>query len=513
MAEKVLFNSDTYLEGHSDKITYQISNVKAKNITHIKMPLFEALVKYAKQDVTPFDVPGHKMGAQMTPFKMAVGDMTMQMDVNSMKELDLLSHPQSVIKEAQELAAKAYNADQAFFLVNGTTVGIQAMIMSVVGPKDTILVPRNCHKSVMNGLILSGAKPIFIQPEMDLAFGISHGISVERIIKGLDENPKAKALLVTYPTYFGSLNDLETICDIAHERGVVVIVDSAHGAHLPFMPGKMKDPMKAGADAVTYSMHKTGGSLTQSSLMVMQGDRISATKLQKVLNMLQSTSANYLLMSSIDAARSELAMYGKDRYKKLRPIVSEAIEAIEAFGDYEVLKSDYIKDKFYQTYDWTKLVIRVNDIGLTGFEVYTIMKEEYGIQLELAEGYVVMAVISTADTRESIGRLVDALMDVRRCYKKESQHFDAHVMTCSINELACSPRDAFYADNEVVSIDDAIGRISADSIMIYPPGIPLIIPGEVISEAVVQHYHYYNETLGNVLTEEKMPHQIKVLKD
>ena len=153
------------------------------------------------------------------------------------------------------------------------------------------------------------------------------------------------------------------------------------------------------------------------------------------------------------------------------------------------------------------------DISLTDFEVNTILKQEYGIQMELAEGYVVMAVISTADTRESIGRLVDALMDIRRRYKKASQHFDAHVMTCSINELACSPRDAFYADNEVVGIDEAVGRISADSIMIYPPGIPLIIPGEVISEAVVQHYHYYNETLGNVLTEEKMPHQIKVLKD
>ena len=507
-----MITTDTHLEGHTDKITYQISNVKPKNLTQTKMPLFEALVKYAKQDVTPFDVPGHKMGAQMTPFKMTVGEMTMQMDVNSMKELDLLSHPQSVIKEAQELAAKAFNGDQAFFLVNGTTVGIQTMVMSVVGPNDEILVPRNCHKSVMSALILSGAKPIFVQPEMDLSFGISHGISVERVEKALDENPKVKALLVTYPTYFGSLNQLEEICDIAHARNVVVIVDSAHGAHLPFMPGKLRDPLSAGADCVTYSMHKTGGSLTQSSIMVMQGDRISATKLQKVLNMLQSTSANYLLMSSIDAARSELALYGKDRYKKLRPIVSEAIEMIESFGDYEVLKADYVKNNFEQSYDWTKLVIRVNDIGLTGFEVYSILKEQYGIQLELAEGYVVMAVISTADTRESIQKLVDALMDVRKKYKKAKQHFDPHVMTYKINKLICSPRDAFYADNEVVSIDDAVGRISADSIMIYPPGIPLIIPGEEISEAVVQHYHYYNETLGNVLTEEKMPHQIKVLK-
>jgi arginine decarboxylase len=507
-----MITTDTHLEGHTDKITYQISNVKPKTLTQTKMPLFEALVKYAKQDVTPFDVPGHKMGAQMTPFKMTVGEMTMQMDVNSMKELDLLSHPQSVIKEAQELAAKAFNGDQAFFLVNGTTVGIQTMVMSVVGPNDEILVPRNCHKSVMNALILSGAKPIFVQPEMDLSFGISHGISVERVEKALDENPKVKALLVTYPTYFGSLNQLKEICDIAHARNVVVIVDSAHGAHLPFMPGKLRDPLSAGADCVTYSMHKTGGSLTQSSIMVMQGDRISATKLQKVLNMLQSTSANYLLMSSIDAARSELALYGKDRYKKLRPVVSEAIEMIESFGDYEVLKADYVKKNFDQSYDWTKLVIRVNDIGLTGFEVYSILKEQYGIQLELAEGYVVMAVISTADTRESIQKLVDALMDVRKKYKKAKQHFDPHVMTYKINKLICSPRDAFYADNEVVSIDDAVGRISADSIMIYPPGIPLIIPGEEISEAVVQHYHYYNETLGNVLTEEKMPHQIKVLK-
>lgn len=190
----------------------------APKLDHNQLPLFQTLVQYARRDVTPFDVPGHKMGARMNPLRMVLGDMTMRMDVNSMKELDLLSHPQSVIKEAQELAADAFGADHAYFLVNGTTIGIIAMILAAVKPGETLLVPRNCHKSVMNGIILSGAKPIFIQPEVDLHFGIAHGVSVKNVRKALNENPETKAILVTYPTYFGVMNELVVICELAHER-------------------------------------------------------------------------------------------------------------------------------------------------------------------------------------------------------------------------------------------------------------------------------------------------------
>ncbi|WP_236686944.1 aminotransferase class I/II-fold pyridoxal phosphate-dependent enzyme [Ornithinibacillus contaminans] len=478
-----------------------------------KMPLFDALVQYAKQDVTPFDVPGHKMGSTMTPLKQVLGEMTLRMDVNSMKELDLLSHPQSVIKEAQELAAAAFGADHAYFLVNGTTVGIQAMIMAVCKPGDTLLVPRNGHKSVMDGIILSGARPVFIQPEVDYHFGISHGVSIGSVERAIQEHPEAKALLITYPTYFGSMSDLQAICQLAHANDVTVIVDSAHGAHLPFMSDDMIDPISAGADAVTISMHKTGGSLTQSSILLVKEERVAPEAIQKLLSMLQTTSANYLLMSSLDVARRELVMNGSERLHQLRPTIDAAIAELETNSRYEVLKPDYVTKHFQQSYDWTKLVIRVNGIGLTGFDVYTMLKESYGIQMELAEGYVVMAVISNADTAESIGKLVNALQDIERRFGQQNVIMSTNVTADQVNQLVISPREAFYAEQESVFIDDAIGRISADTLMIYPPGIPLVIPGELISEEVVQQYHYYRETLGEVLIEAKEANHITVVKE
>lgn len=477
-----------------------------------RMPLFEALVNYAKQDVTPFDVPGHKMGLQSNPLKWILGEMTLRMDVNSMKELDLLSHPESVIKEAQQLAAQAFHVDSAYFLVNGTSVGILAMILATCKQGDTLIVPRNCHKSVMNGIILSGAKPVFIQPEVDQHFGIAHGISVENVKSALIENPQAKALLVTYPTYFGSMNNLQEICKLAHDRNVTVLVDSAHGAHLTFLPDA-HDAIKAGADAVTISMHKTGGSLTQSSLLLLQEQRINPNHLQKVLNMLQTTSANYLLMSSLDVARRDLAVFGRQRFHTLKPIVYAAIKEIENNSRYEVLKAEYVQQNFKQSYDWTKLVIRVNDIGLTGFEVYTILKQQYGIQLELAEGYVIMAVISSVDTNETIGKLVQALKHIEQYHAKKETIQSAHVTANQINKLAMTPQQACNSETETISIYDAIGRISADSLMIYPPGIPLIIPGEVISVEVVELYNFYFLNFGNVLIEAKEKNHIMVVKE
>ena len=479
--------------------------------TQNQTPLYDALVKYAKSDVTSFDVPGHKRGRDDYPLMETLGEMTLKMDANSMKELDLLSHPESVIQQAQQLAAEAFNVDHAYFLVNGTTVGILAMILATCKPGDVIIVPRNCHKSVMNGIILSGARPVFIQPEVDKHFGVAHGISITQVKAAMNDYPNAKAILVTYPTYFGAMNDLQTICQLAHAQNMAVLVDSAHGAHLSFCPDAV-DAVAAGADAVTISMHKTGGSLTQSSMLLLQGKRLNPAHMQKVLNMLQTTSANYLLMSSLDVARRELALFGQERFQQLKPIVLRTIDAIEHQTSYEVLKADYVETYFKQHYDWTKLVIRVNGLGLTGFEVYTLLKEKYNIQAELAEGYVVMCVISHMDTAKSLQKLVHALKDIELTYAKPEPLQMEGVVISHINDLAMTPQQASYADGEILLIDEAIGRISKDSIMIYPPGIPLVIPGEVISEQVVALYHFYSRNIGNVLTETTKKNTINVVK-
>lgn len=475
-----------------------------------KTPLYNALVNYANSDVTPFDVPGHKRGLGH-PMAETLGEMTLKMDVNSMSELDLLSHPVSVIKEAQSLAAQAFQADEAYFLVNGTTVGILAMILSTCQPGDQIIVPRNCHKSVMNGIMLSGAIPLFIQPEVDRHFGIAHNITFEQIQEAIIHYPNVKALLVTYPTYFGAMNELQAICKFAHENGVVVLVDSAHGAHLSVMD--KLDAITAGADLVTVSMHKTGGSLTQSSLLLQKGTRVKQMKVQKVLNMLQTTSASYLLMSSLDIARREFALNGETQFIVLKPIVEEAIAQIEKNSKYEVLQSQYLMHHFKQQFDWTKLVIRVNELGLSGFEVYKLLKQQYDIQAELAEGYVVMFVISYADTEQSLSKLVTALKDIETRYAKKDSLQLSMVVNDEKNTLAMTPQRAHYANQEIVAVEQAIGRISAETVMIYPPGIPLIIPGEVITKNVVKLYNYYSRNIGNVLSENEYQDKITVVKE
>lgn len=480
-------------------------------LTQADAPLFEALVRYADSGTVPFDVPGHKMGAADTPFRDTIGAKALKMDVNSMAELDLLSHPKSVIKDAQDLAAQCFGADQAFFLVNGTTSGIHVMILSACRPGETLLVPRNCHKSVIDGMILSGVNPVFMEPDVDNHFGISHGVSVETAADALDKHPEAKAMLLTYPTYFGSMTDLSAICRLAHEAGVLVLVDAAHGAHLRFMTS-MTDPVAAGADLVTVSMHKTGGSLTQSSLLLVQGERVSSEKVRKVTGMLQSTSASYLLMSSLDASRRELALHGSLGYEKLQPLLADAIEAIEAGGSYEVVKEPQLHSQFAQSHDWTKLVIRVNGLGLSGFEVYSLLKQRYGIQMELAEGYVVMAVITPADTEQSIGRLVAALRDIERTERTEYVLHSAWTVAGTVPELAMTPREAFYGEQETVPVEEAAGRISADTLMIYPPGIPLVLPGERITGEVIQQYRYYEQAAGAVLSGTKQPGSVTVVK-
>ncbi|GEK34433.1 aminotransferase class I/II-fold pyridoxal phosphate-dependent enzyme [Kurthia sibirica] len=477
------------------------------------MPLFNALVNYANAHALAFDVPGHKMGMLQSPLSDVLGEMTMRMDVNSMQELDLLSHPQSVIGHAQQLAAQAFSADEAFFLVNGTTVGILAMIMAVCAPGDSIILPRNAHRSVIDGLMMSGAKPIFVQPVIDERFGIAHGVSELAVKDALYDHPQAKVLLLCYPSYFGSMSQLAKICQLAHEQQVTVIVDAAHGAHLGFMNEDFLDVMMAGADMATVSMHKTGGSLTQSSMLLVNNTRVNSNHVKKILNMLQTTSANYLLMSSLDVARQQLVLHGREHFKRLKPLVEKAIATIESAGRMEVLKESYMQRQFAQNHDWTKLVIRVNDLGMTGFDVYAMLKTHYNIQVELAESYVIVAVISMADDDESLHRLVAALKDVEKKAHATLVVPIQKIKPMTMNEVILSPREAFYAEQETIAITASIGRISADSLMIYPPGIPLVIPGEMISQKVIDEYFYYCQNVGDVLIESQKAHHISVIKE
>ena len=280
------------------------------------MPIYEALREYKSNRIVSFDVPGHKQGRATTQLTAFLGKDCMSVDVNSMKPLDNLCHPTSVIKESMDLAAAAFGAAHAFFMVNGTSSAVQTMVMSVCKHGDKIIMPRNVHRSAINALILSGAQPIYVDPKMNSDLGISLGMTVEGVKKAIEEHPDAKAVLVNNPTYYGICSNLQEIVRIAHHVGMKVLVDEAHGTHFYFGENLPVNAMSAGADMAAVSMHKTGGSLTQSSLLLL-GEGVNHDYVRQIINLTQTTSASYLLMSSLDIARANLAINGKNIFLQL----------------------------------------------------------------------------------------------------------------------------------------------------------------------------------------------------
>lgn len=456
-----------------------------------RTPLLDAIKDYHNEGVIPFDVPGHKHGKGIPELRAFLGDTVMQIDVNSMKCLDNLGNPTGVIAEAEALLADTYDADEAFFLVNGTSAGVQAMIMSVCGPGDKLILPRNAHKSATNGLIMSGAKPVYIHPEFHEDYGIALGVEVDDIKRAILNNKDAKAVFLINPTYYGSASDLRSIVALAHENGMAVLVDEAHGAHLHFHEDLPVSAMEAGADMAAVSLHKTGGSLTQSSALLMKGNRISGKYIRKIINLNQTTSASYLLMTSLDVARKNLATRGNEMLEEVLGHCRAARNAINSIDGLRAFGKEMEADLGTHAFDETKLVINVSDLGLTGFKVYDMLREDYGIQMELGDTGNVLAIVSLGDCDQSLNALVSALRDI------SSKHYRQRKVNQTVRkphdlELAISPRDAFYAEKEIINLKDAAGRISGESVMAYPPGIPVVTPGELISDEVIEYLDFLN---------------------
>jgi arginine/lysine/ornithine decarboxylase len=478
-----------------------------------KRPLFDALTKYSNSLVTPFDVPGHKMGEGIhKDFISFVGKKIFQMDVNSMKDLDNLSNPESVIKDAEVLAAELFHADNAYFIVNGSTAGVQNMILAAVQPGDKIIIPRNIHKSAINALVLSGANPVYVYPKISEEIGISYGSSVMDTIKVIDENPDAKAILLLHPTYYGFTNGLEEIIEYAHQKNMIVLVDESHGTHFYFSEDLPSGSMLLGADMATISVHKTGGSLTQSSILLHNNNRISANKVRSVINLTQTSSASYLLMASLDIARYNLAT-NKDLIQNVITLSIYAQNELDKIKNIRVIKNHIISDNEHYKHDPTKLLIDISALGKTGFEVYDLLKSKYNIQLEFGETLCVLAIVSIGDTKESIQKLIDAFQDLSRQNNGNSK-IDVVPFKNAKTKIRMTPREAFFSLTEYINIKESIGKISADQIMVYPPGIPLLIPGEIISQDVISEYirliDYGNKVVGTVTNGSIM---IKIIKE
>ncbi|MFI3208829.1 MAG: aminotransferase class I/II-fold pyridoxal phosphate-dependent enzyme [Eubacteriales bacterium] len=452
-----------------------------------KAPIYEALNEFKSMRVVPFDVPGHKRGKGNPKLVEFLGEQCLSVDVNSMKPLDNLCHPISVIKEAEELAAEAFGAAHAFFMVGGTTSSVQAMILSVVKKNDKIILPRNVHRSVINSLILCGAIPVYINPETDHRLGISLGMSMREVEKTIEEHSDAKAILINNPTYYGICSDLKGITKLAHDKGMKVLVDEAHGTHFYFGENMPISAMAAGADLASVSMHKSGGSLTQSSILLC-GEGMNADYVRQIINLTQTTSGSYLLLSSLDISRRNLALQGKEIFERVMEFTAYAREEINRIGDYYAYGREIVNGDSVYDFDITKLSVNTLDLGLAGIEVYDLLRDEYDIQIEFGDLGNILAYVSVGDSDKHIERLIGALSEIRRIYKKDKMS----LMQCEyINpEVVLPPQEAFYGESESMLLQDAIGEVCGEFVMCYPPGIPILAPGERITQEVVDYVQY-----------------------
>ncbi len=456
-------------------------------IDQSRAPIYEALQNFRQMRVVPFDVPGHKHGKGNPELAEFLGEQCVSIDVNSMKPLDNLCHPISVIHEAEMLAADAFGAAHAFLMVGGTTSSVQSMVLSTCKRGDKIILPRNVHRSVINALVLCGAVPVYVNPEVDRKLGISLGMQREQVAKAIAENPDAVAVFVNNPTYYGVCSDLRAIVKMAHDAGMYCLADEAHGTHFYFGDGMPVSAMAAGADMAAVSMHKSGGSLTQSSLLLI-GPRMNAGHVRKIINLTQTTSGSYLLMSSLDISRRNLAQRGRQVFSRVIQMAEYAREEINAIGGYYAFGRELVNGNSVFDFDPTKLSVHTRDIGLAGIEVYDLLRDEYDIQIEFGDIGNILAYLSIGDRPQELERLVSALAEIRRRFQKDSnglmsqEYIDPEVVT--------SPQEAFYAAKRSLPLKDSAGLVCSEFVMCYPPGIPILAPGERITQDILDYIEY-----------------------
>ena len=463
---------------------------KEEVLNQERAPIYEALENFRHMRVVPFDVPGHKHGRGNPELTDFLGQQCVEVDVNSMKPLDNLCHPISVIREAERLAADAFGAAEAFLMVGGTTSSVQTMVFSTCKRGDKIILPRNVHRSVINALVVCGAIPVYVNPEVDHQLGISLGMQREQVAKAIQQNPDAVAILVNNPTYYGICSDLRAIVKMAHDAGMYCLADEAHGTHFYFGQGMPVSAMEAGADMAAVSMHKSGGSLTQSSLLLC-GENMNAGYVRQIINLTQTTSGSYLLMSSLDISRRNLALRGREVFAKVVDMAEYAREEINEIGGYYAFGKELINGNSVYDFDPTKLSVHTRDIGLAGIEVYDLLRDDYDIQIEFGDIGNILAYLSIGDRYQELERLVSALAEIRRRFQKDpsgllnQEYIDP--------EVVVSPQEAFYAKKKSVPIGESEGMVCSEFVMCYPPGIPILAPGERISRAILNYIEYAKE--------------------
>lgn len=467
-----------------------------------KTPLLDTLLSHAKRKVISFHTPGHKNGkgvdAKLANF---TGRNMFAMDVTVFPEVDSLHDPIGPIKKAQLLMARAYNVEQSFFLVNGSTVGNMAMILSTCRPGDSIILSRNAHKSTLGGIVLSGVWPIWVQPSIDQNLDIIFDSTPEQIEQILKQYPEAKAVYVTSPTYNGITTNLKRIAEICHARGKVLLVDEAHGAHLRFHPDLPMSAVDAGADLVVQSTHKTLSAISQGSVLHFNSKLVELSRVRQIVSMLQSTSPNYLTLASLDLARWQMMNQGGKILSRVIRDAEQARKSINHLKNFSCFTRTEIRGREYDL-DVTKLTINVTRSGYSGYEISEILAKDYHIQVDAADLFNLIAICGTGTTKQDLDALVRALQKIDQMKQGEAQNWVLNIPSLS-TELVMNPRDVFLLyRSKRVPLKKAIGHISAQPLTPYPPGIPVLIPGERITREIVEYLEDLTERAVRVSGQE-----------
>lgn len=498
-----------------------------KNNRQFTAPISKAMEAYAGDGALAFHTPGHKQGLGAHPLlKGLITEAGLRQEVSLMEELDDLHEPAGCIKEAQELAAELWGAKESLFVINGTTGAIQAMLVGTLSPGDKVLVPRNAHRSIIGGIILAGAMPIYIQPEIDTRLGIAMGLSVATVKQAIKEHPEAKALVAVYPTYYGFCCDLQRIGEMVHEANMLLLVDEAHGAHLRFGKELPKQAIELGADVAAQSTHKLLGSMTQTSMLHIASNRVEAERIRQAASLLQSTSPNQLLLASLDIARLQMAQEGAQRVnravelaqwlrKKINEIPGLYCPGKEIWAGQEagqlMAGSEDLSDVGAVALDWAKVTVNLAGLDISGQEAELLLRHQWKVQCELSDPENLLFIISMADTQREADRLLQVLQELaakhqRTMETKTANKADSDIAEeqdckqadniCHMAEMPVAvqrmnPREAFFAPIRTVALEKAIGCICGETIAFYPPGIPVLCPGEEITEALVEYIRFY----------------------
>ncbi|BAZ51515.1 Orn/Lys/Arg decarboxylase [Nostoc sp. NIES-4103] len=453
-------------------------------------PLLDALKACVASPHAPFYTPGHKGGKGISHLLAdLLGKAVFCADLTELAGLDNLFAPQGVIYEAQELAAEAFGALKTWFLVNGSTCGVEAAILATCGEGDKIILPRNVHSSAIAGLIVSGAIPIFVNPEYDAVLDIAHSITPTALESALQQHPDAKAVLTVYPTYYGVCGDLQAIAKITHQYNIPLLVDEAHGPHFAFHPQLPTPALAAGADLTVQSIHKVLGAMTQASMLHVQGHRINIDRVSKALQLVQSTSPSYLLLASLDAARQQMAVDGKYLMSRTLELADNArtrISQIPGLSILEIPPKEGFSPGFIAL-DRTRLTVNVSGLGSTGFAADDILDEQLGVTAEFSSLQHLTFIISLGNTQADIEQLVQGFETIALLKKSLLRKQSLSTQVQKNYESQLSPREAFFAVSETLPLEYASDRICAEIVCPYPPGIPILMPGEVITKAALEY--------------------------